>query len=44
MLVHEPHFTWAFTYAEGITPMGKKKAIFHWKIGQAASWESKHIE
>lgn len=25
MLVHEPHFTWAFTYAEGITPMGKKR-------------------
>lgn len=43
-LVHKPHFTWAFTYAEGITPMGKKRAIFHWKIGQEASWESKHIE
>ena len=24
MLVHKPHFTWAFTYAKGITPMGKK--------------------
>lgn len=43
-LVHKPHFTWAFTYAKGIAPMGKKKAIFCWKIGQGASSESKHIE
>lgn len=31
-LVHRPHFTWAFMFAEGVTPMGKK-AIFHWKTG-----------
>lgn len=24
MLVHTPHFTWAFMFAEGITPMGKR--------------------
>lgn len=24
-LVHKPHFTWAFTYAKGIAPMGKKR-------------------
>lgn len=43
MLAHIPHFTWAFMFAEGIAPMGKK-AIFHWKTGQGASSESKHLE